>query len=84
VEDLRPTPLEQRLLVHLVQHRSGHVPAEAYLGDGPLIRALGVPWVTAQRTVTGLARKLASPSRPARRVGSPARALAHGQGAFGL
>jgi hypothetical protein len=42
-----------------LQYRSGSVPAEEYLGDGPLIRALGVPWVTAQRAVGSLSRKLA-------------------------
>ena len=57
-ESLQPSRLEQRLLRHLVQHRAGAIPAEEYLGDGPLIRALGVPWVTAQRTVSSLARKL--------------------------
>lgn len=57
-EQLRPSRMEQRLLRHLVQYRSGSVPAEEYLGDGPLIRALGVPWVTAQRAVGSLGRKL--------------------------
>jgi len=57
-ERLRASRLEQRLLRHLLQYRSGSVPAEEYLGDGPLIRALGVPWVTAQRVVGSLARKL--------------------------
>jgi hypothetical protein len=55
---LQPSRLERRLLRHLVQHRAGHVPAEEYLGDGPLIRELGVPWVTAQRAVASLSRKL--------------------------
>lgn len=55
--------LERSLLLHVVQHRAGRIPAGAYLGDAQLIRALGVPWVTAQRTVTTLARKLETSAR---------------------
>jgi hypothetical protein len=68
-ERLHPSRLERRLLKHLVEYRAGNVPAEEYLGDGPLIRALGVPWVTAQRTVASLARKLGAGEASARPAG---------------
>ena len=60
---LQPSRLERRLLRHLIQYRSGQLPAEEYLADGPLIRELGVPWVTAQRAVASLSRKLEVASR---------------------
>jgi len=64
---LQPSRLERRLLMHLVQHRSGQLLPEEYLGDDPLIRALGAPWVTAQRAVAALSRKLdARPAAPTR------------------
>jgi hypothetical protein len=80
---LQPSRLERRLLVHLVQHRSAQLPLEAYLGDGPLIRALGAPWVTAQRTVSGLSRKLEARAQPGAVLGAR-RDRSAVYGAFGL
>jgi hypothetical protein len=50
--------LERRLLLHLVEQQSADVAADLSLSDETLVHVLEVPWVSAQRAVCTLLRKL--------------------------
>lgn len=60
---LQLSRLERRLLSHLATQPAETLTPALALADEPLIRALVVPWVTAQRTVGGLLKKLSAARR---------------------